>query len=148
MDWIVGLYLNGGDLIAGKDRRTGRWLQSTARWPAMGDGRQLADVHGSSDSGHPETSQIRGNDLQALAKSLGYQNGDGEHIWAASPTAVPWPMVRSLRMRRSSAQIDEQRAEEGRGAHHDAFGGERNVQGGSEGAVDGGGDLRTEGGRG
>ena len=80
--WMVGLYLDGGDLIAGKDRRVGRWLQSTAQRSAMGDGGQLADVHGSSDSGHPETSQIRGNDLQTLAKSLGYQNGDGGHVGA------------------------------------------------------------------
>ena len=46
----------------------------------MGDGGQLTGVRGSGDSGHPETRQIRWNDLQALAKSLGYQNGNGELV--------------------------------------------------------------------
>jgi len=55
----------------------------------MGDGGQLAGVCGSSDSGHRETSQIRGNDLQALVKSLGYQNGDGEHVGVTIPIAAP-----------------------------------------------------------
>jgi hypothetical protein len=41
---------------------------------------QLAGVRGSGDSGHPETIQIRWNDLQALAKSLSYQKRErGAH---------------------------------------------------------------------
>ena len=86
---MVGLYLDGGDLIAGKDRRAGRWLQSTARRSAMGDGEHLAGVRGLSVSAHPETRKIHGNDLHALAKSLGYQNGDGEHVGVTIPTAAP-----------------------------------------------------------
>ena len=66
--WMVGLYLDGGDLIAGKDRRASRRLQSTAQLSAMGDGEHLAGVRGSIVSGHPETRQIRGSDLQALVK--------------------------------------------------------------------------------
>ena len=66
--WMVGLYLDGDDLIAGKDRRASRRLQSTAQLSAMGDGEHLAGVRGSIVSGHPETRQIRGSDLQALVK--------------------------------------------------------------------------------
>ena len=62
----------------------------------MGDGGQLSGVRGSSDSAHPETRKIHGNDLHALAKSLGYQNGDGEHVGAVSPMAAPWLAVQSL----------------------------------------------------
>ena len=73
--WIVGLYLNGGDLIAGKDRRASRRLQSTTWWSAMGDGGQLTGVRGSSDSGHPYRNQIRGDDLRVFANSTGYLSG-------------------------------------------------------------------------
>ena len=57
----------------------------------MGDGGQLTGVRGSGDSGHPETIQIRWNDLQALAKSLGYQNRNGELVGVAFPMVAPWP---------------------------------------------------------
>ena len=57
----------------------------------MGDDGQLTGVRGSGDSGHPETIQIRWNDLQALAKSLGYQNGNGELVGVAFPMVAPWP---------------------------------------------------------
>ena len=45
---------------------------------------------------------------------------------------APWLVVRSSRLRHPSAQIDELSAEEGRGAHRDASGGERSVLESSE----------------
>ena len=45
--------------------------------------------HRYGDSGHPDQKKIHKNGLQALAKSLGYQNRDGEHVGATVPTAAP-----------------------------------------------------------
>ena len=71
--WMVGLYLDGGDLIAGKDRRAGRWLQSTARRSAMGDGEHLAGVRGSDDSGHHAFNRLHRDILCDLADSTRYK---------------------------------------------------------------------------
>ena len=87
----------------------------------MGDGGQLTGVRGSGDSGHPETIQIRWNDLQALVKSLGYQNGNGELVGVAFPMVAPWLVVRSSPTRSSSTLLDEQRAWGGRVAHRDSY---------------------------
>ena len=53
-----------------------------------------------------------------------------------------------LRIRSSIALVDERRTPGGGEAHHDALGGGCGVRGGSVGAVDDGGDLEREGGRG
>ena len=97
----------------------------------MGDGGQLAGVCGFGDSGHPETRQIRWNDLQALAKSLGYQNGNRELVGVAFPVVAPWLVVWSSPTQSSSMLFDEQRAWGGRVAHRDAIGMERDVRGAS-----------------
>ena len=54
----------------------------------------------------------------------------------------------SLRMRRSSVRSIERKSREDGGAHRESHGGGRGVWKASEGAVDGSGDLRREGGRG
>ena len=54
----------------------------------------------------------------------------------------------SLRMRRSSVRSIERKSREDGGAHREFHGGGRDVWKASEGAVDGSGDLRREGGRG
>ena len=86
--WIVGLYLNGGDLIAGKDRRAGRWLQSTARRSAMGDGGQLAGDHGSDGSGHLAFIRLHRDILRDLADSTRYK-WKTESMSRRRPVAVP-----------------------------------------------------------
>jgi hypothetical protein len=71
---------------------------------------QLAGVRGSGDSGHPETIQIRWNDLQALAKSLGYQNRNDELVEVAFRGGAMNGGIGCSLLRRPSAQYNERRA--------------------------------------
>ena len=63
---------------------------------------------------------------------LAGEEGDADGAMAGGET--------SLRMRRSSALLDDLGALEDRGAHRESSGGERSVQGGSEAQVDSGGN--------
>ena len=58
----------------------------------------------------PKTKQKHQRELQDFTNTLEYRNGDGELIGVAFPTVAPWPVVRSSRIRSSSALFNEQRA--------------------------------------
>jgi len=86
-------------------------------------GRRRAKLGGGrrgGDSGHPNRIRIHRNNLQALAKSVGYQNGNGEFVGVAFLVVAPWPVVRSSPIRRSRALFDEPKAWGAVGAHRES----------------------------
>ena len=80
------------------------------RQSAMGHGEELAGVHGSSDYGHLNRNQLRGNDPRVLANSTEYRDGDGEHIGAMAPRQRHGRQLKSSPLWHSSAPFGERRA--------------------------------------